>query len=85
MHAIRSGGTSTLSLPPPAGEQRAAEQQAVEGNDARASTGAAAAQREQRLRRTMQVYLTAWVLSPRVDERLEEAHVARLREEMKGF
>jgi hypothetical protein len=69
----------------PAGELRAAEKKAREAGEDPAGIGAAAAQREQRLRRTMQVYLTAWVLSPRVDERLAEAHLARLGAEMKGF
>ena len=50
-----------------------------------AATGRAAAQKEEALRRTMQVYLTAWMLSPEVDERRVEAHLAALEADMRGF
>ncbi|PRW57222.1 putative uncharacterized protein LOC105043418 isoform X1 [Chlorella sorokiniana] len=48
-------------------------------------TGRAAAQREEALRRTMQVYLTAWMLSPEVDEGRVEGHLAQLEADMRGF
>lgn len=44
-----------------------------------------AAQREDALRRTMQVYLTAWMLSPEIDERRVEGHLAQVEADMRGF
>jgi hypothetical protein len=47
--------------------------------------GTLAAAREDKLRRTMQVYLTAWLLSAHVDERVVEAHLALIASDMRGF
>ncbi|KAL4437496.1 hypothetical protein ABPG77_003477 [Micractinium sp. CCAP 211/92] len=48
-------------------------------------TGQRAAAAEERLRRRMQVLLTAWMLSAEVDERVVEAHLAAIAADMKGF
>ncbi len=55
------------------------------GAQSSSSTGRAAAQREEAVRRTMQVYLTAWMLSPEVDEGRVEGHLAQLEADMRGF
>lgn len=75
----------------PAGDLRAADQPDGEagsgsgGGSHGTGTGRAAAQREEALRRTMQVYLTAWMLSPEVDEGRVEGHLAELEADMRGF
>lgn len=82
----------------PAGDLRAADQPDGEagsssvpgsagggGGSHGTGTGRAAAQREEALRRTMQVYLTAWMLSPEVDEGRLEGHLAELEADMRGF
>lgn len=38
-----------------------------------------------KLESTMQVYITAWLLSPEIDERRVEAHLACITEDMRGF
>lgn len=48
-------------------------------------TGRQAVAAEERLRRRMQVLLTAWMLSAEVDERLVEGHLAAIAADMKGF
>lgn len=69
-----------------AGDLRAAEEreQSVSGTGP-GGTGMAAAQREEKLRRTMQVYVVAWLLSAQVDEQRVEAHLALISADMRGF
>ena len=55
----------------------------VGGEGQRSSTGRLAAAREERLRRTMQVHVAAWMLSPAVDEQRVAAHLARVGADMK--
>ena len=87
--AGRGLGDGQLSPAPDrccAGDLREADQPAEgSGGGGGGRTGRAAAAREAALRRTMQVYLTAWLLSPEVDERRVEAHLAAVRQEMQGF
>lgn len=44
-----------------------------------------AAEVEGRLRKQLQVYLTAWQLSPQVDDDRVAAHRAALTDDMRGF
>eukprot|EP00887_Chlorella_sp_A99_P007678 scaffold20.g7678.t1 len=46
---------------------------------------ATATDEEERLRRRLQVYLSAWLLSPEVDGARVDTHLAALDEDMKGF
>lgn len=58
---------------------------AESGGAGSGGTGRQAAAREERLRRTLQVYLAAWLLCAEVDERRVEAHLAAVRDDMRGF
>lgn len=73
----------------PAGDLREADQPDSTGSGCGGSsgggTGRTAAAYEEALRRTMQVYLTAWMLSPEVDERRVEADLAAVNADMRGF
>lgn len=69
----------------PAGELRAADPPDGEAGGGGGGTGRQAAAREEQLRRTLQVYLAAWLLCAEVDERRLEAHLAAVRDDMRGF
>ena len=64
---------------------RAADADEPNGGSRGGGTGRVAAQEEESLRRRMQVYLTAWLLSPEVEEERVEAHLAALTADMAGF
>ena len=71
----------------PAGDLRAADQPDGGGGSGGGGTGTGkvAARQEEALRRRMQVYLTAWLLSPEVQEARVDAHLAVLTADMVGF
>ena len=68
-----------------AGDLRAANRLGTGSEGGPGGTGRQAAQREERLRRSMQVYVTAWLLSAEVDERRAEGHLAVMAADMRGF